>query len=374
MKVGLLTLPLHSNYGGLLQAFALQESLKRLGHDVILLDRKESAGLHGYPWYVELSFFLKREYRRLTGRIRPVPEDFNRIILQNTDAFIARYIERTGGLLNSKQLRAASIGHGLNAIVVGSDQVWRARYSPQLYNYFLDFTEGLDIRRISYAASFGTDSFEYKPWKISKCRKLIRRFDAISVRESSGVGICSKELGKDAVNVLDPALLLEPADYESIIETDGSGEIEGDLFCYVLDIDEDIRRKIKSVSEKNGMAAFQCMPSRYDDYDHPCDCIYPPVSKWLKSIRNSRMVITNSFHGAALSILFNRPFWVFENGTRGMERFSSLLKTFGLESRMITLDTLDSTDLSEPVDWERVNSERERLKAVSLGFIEDALG
>src|SRR5690606_30541311 len=121
-----------------------------------------------------------------------------------------------------------------SAVVVGSDQVWRPRYSPNIYNFFLDFLKNNStIKKVAYAASFGTEDWEYTEEQTREARELIKHFNAVSVRESSGVLLCDKYLNrKDAVHVLDPTLLLKAEDYNQLIN---KTKKEIGLFTYVLD-------------------------------------------------------------------------------------------------------------------------------------------
>lgn len=107
--------------------------------------------------------------------------------------------------------------YGLDAYVVGSDQVWRPAFNlgPRLGNMFLDFA-GDDVKKISYAASFGCKEWEYTEEQERMCGKLAKRFDAISVREASGVDLCKEHFGVDATLVLDPTLLLNKEDYGKV--------------------------------------------------------------------------------------------------------------------------------------------------------------
>ena len=95
-----------------------------------------------------------------------------------------------------------------DAFVVGSDQVWRPRYNAYIPNLFLDFTEGMSVKRIAYAASFGTDQWEFSAEQTTISSFLAKKFDIVSVREASGIQLCKQNLGVDAIQVLDPSLLL----------------------------------------------------------------------------------------------------------------------------------------------------------------------
>ena len=167
MRIGILTLPLHTNYGGILQAYALQTVLERMGHDVCLIEKKRQP-LRLPLWKAPLSYG-KRIVKNLTGHPFPIfyEKKMNReepIVRQNTDKFINKYIKRriVDDFSDIKET-------DFDAIVVGSDQIWRPKYFQEIEHTFLDFTEGWNIKRIAYAASFGTDKWEYTPEQTERC-------------------------------------------------------------------------------------------------------------------------------------------------------------------------------------------------------------
>src|SRR5690606_19965537 len=127
---------------------------------------------------------------------------------RNTYSFIARHIVLSDKVASDLQLREHFRNNRYDAVIVGSDQTWRPRYSPNIYNYFLDFLRDENVRRIAYASSFGTDKWEYNDKQTDRCSKLAKEFDMISVREKSGVDLCIRHLGVEALAVLDPTLLL----------------------------------------------------------------------------------------------------------------------------------------------------------------------
>ncbi len=85
---------------------------------------------------------------------------------------------------------------------------------------FLDFVKGQNVKRLSYAASFGTDKWEFTPQQTAICSPLAQKFDLVTVREGSGVKLCKDHLGVNAVHVLDPTMLLTKEDYISLIEAE----------------------------------------------------------------------------------------------------------------------------------------------------------
>jgi len=379
MKIGILTQPLQNNYGGLLQNYALQQVLKGMGHEVETIDHgaKTVSKIHKLLYDIKkflLHSFFHSRYKK-PSYFPNIKEIL--IIRQNTDYFINKYINRTRVIHTSKEFDDIANSNKYNAYVVGSDQCWRPMYNGYfLLEMFLRFAEKQsNVKRIAYAASFGTDEWEFTPEKTLECAALIKKFDLITVREASGIDFCKKHLGVDATHVLDPTMLLNKEDYIKLVENENEPQSLGNLFYYILDPSNEKKALIDEVAEKNGLTPFTVMPkyqaenrTKEDVKKRIEDCIFPTVTSWLRAFMDAEMVIVDSFHGAVFSIIFNKPFWVIGNSKRGNARFESLLGLYGLEDRMITPG--DSVDWGKTIDWKRVNKIREREKVRSLKTFE----
>ena len=262
-----------------------------------------------------------------------------------------------------------------DAYVVGSDQCWRPCYNAFISSMFLDFVQDKQVKRIAYAASFGTDKWEFTPQQTSVCAPLAKKFDMVSVREDSGVKLCEEHLGVNAVHVLDPTMLLTKEDYVQLIEKEKEPKSDGTLFNYILDPDARKSAFIQKVAKAKGLKAFQVLPkcqtetrTKNDVKNRIEDCVFPGVTTWLRAFMDAEMIIVDSFHGMVFSIIFNKPFWAIGNVSRGMSRFISLLKMFHLEDRLLDADLLDDVDFSKPIDWTMVNGilEEKRRECKSL--------
>lgn len=378
MKIGILTQPLYCNYGGLVQCYALQKTLKRMGHEPIILQREWN---RKYTLKGACIYYAKHFIKILMGK----PSSWHYYIAQEKRDYIARETKkfihknispRSKHCYTTEELKSEVNKLGLDAIIVGSDQVWRPDYSPCQPNYFLDFlTEESQIKRISYAASFGGDDWNWSNELTEKCGTLLKKFDAVSVRESSGIKLCKEHFQVDALQVLDPTMLLDQEDYKALIKS--PQENRGNLFCYVLDRSTEKRNIIASIAERTSMKTFETMPelsdSAYNLYGDIEKAVFPPVEDWLSAFMEAEMVITDSFHGTVFSIIFNKPFWVIGNEGRGMARFKSLLSMFGLEERLISVKILQTLDLDSKINWKQVNKIRNSLKQASLDFIQSSL-
>lgn len=374
MLIGILTQPLKTNYGGLLQAYALQETLRRLGFSCIIINRD-----YNRP---KLNETIKYSLKKLFFQIFPTNHWFYKptskeyqIISQNTQAFIDKYLNKSKGNIQSDSALRKYVNQiKPNAFIVGSDQVWRPQYSPNIYNYYLDFIQNdPNVKKISYAASFGVDDWEYTERETMKCKSLIQLFDSVSVREDTAVNLCQDYFNVKSVHVLDPTLLLEREYYIQLVNDNHPSPSKGNLMTYILDLTEEKRKIIKVVASKLSLTPFSVMPEKELDLytrKNIRQCIYPSVYQWIKGFIDAEYVVVDSFHGCVFSIIFNKPFLVIGNESRGMTRFQSLLKMFQLEDRLIySLDELDENRLLEKIDWEQVNLLKDKLKQESLNFL-----
>lgn len=373
MKIGILTLPLHTNYGGILQAYALQTVLERMGHEVFVIQRPWRQQI--VWWKYPLQIIKRCISRYILGRNSSIFSEIKwnknqAVIERNTKEFIDEYIH-THQIKQISDIKETDF----DTIVVGSDQIWRPKYYRLHYKYiedaFLSFTKKWSLKRIAYAPSFGTDEWEYNQVETQKCSNLLQKFDAVSVREQSGIELCEKYLGHKNVQwVLDPTMLLNREDYERLISKDTKAP--GDLMCYVLDANDEINNLIAKIANENDLKVFQAA-SDVDNVSLPKERrIQPPVESWLAGFRDAKLVITDSFHACVFSILFHKPFVVLGNKNRGYSRFESLLKRFGLEGRLIENASQLNQSMLNPLSVE-VYKKLDDFRSTSTDFIAKAL-
>ena len=376
MKIGIITLPLNDNYGGILQAYALLKVLQEMGHEPQIISK---------PYSINMSLFkkLSKNCRQIARKIiinkqnpwNKRDKEIENYLHTYTNNFIIKYIKR-----HKPGSKYSNIKEGeFNALVVGSDQVWRPIYwGRSLSNAYLSFAKQWNVKRIAYAASFGTKEWQYTTRLTKECSSLAKLFDAVSVREDSGIELCNKNLGVDAEHVLDPTLLLEKEDYINLIKQNNQEESQGNLFCYILDNSKKISDSIKYIEEEYKLKGFQVKAKNDPHMLKSGECInedhiIPSPTKWLRAFMDAKMVFTDSFHGCVFSIIFNKPFWVLGNKERGNARFDSLLKQFNLESRRIDLQDINNTNLNTPIDWEKVNTIKKEWQKKSFDFLKNNL-
>lgn len=375
MKIAILTQPLKQNYGGMLQAFALQKVIKDFGHEVVTIDRRNN----------KRSLFraFMSYSKRLLSRVfsRKVIKDFSaeqyKIIFNNTYEFIRQNIVLSEVIDTDDKLKKHFNEYAYDAVIVGSDQTWRPCYSPNIYNYYLDFIEGSGVRKVAYASSFGVDSWEYSKLQSARCSNLAKKFDAVSVREASGVELCRKHFAIEAECVLDPTLLLCKDDYIAHFDIGLTPASKRKLFTYILDSSSEKTDIINMIARNLGLERFTHQPEmsleRFESKSMK-DYVYPSVKGWVKSFHDADYVVTDSFHGCVFSIIFNKPFLAIGNEGRGLSRFTSLLSRFGLERRLILKHTSSVMDVaSESINWTAVNEVLLQQRGISLSFLERAL-
>lgn len=381
-KVLILTQPLRTNYGGLLQAFALQNVVKELGFEVFTDNpfflRKlslESKVKDLLARFVYGTLKGDKKYKPLFKR-RLKRADFE-YAAQNLLPFIEKRINTIDFFEGRVQPLSSNI-EKFDYYICGSDQVWRRRYGD-VKRYFFDFLQSTDKKRFSYSASFGLDNInEYSNQEKQDCRNLIKFFTSVSVREKDAVKIVEDEFFFPAVQTLDPTLLLENTDYRNLINQSYVDKTEDSyLFVYILDKTEEKKELIDIVSRRLNLKVKDIMPkvdwktSRSDKQS-----IFPAVEEWLNCFDKASFVLTDSFHGTVFSIIFNKPFLSVGNKDRGLTRFTSLLSLFGLEDRLI----FSKKDLTGvllhnifKIDYSKINEARAELKEQSIKFLKQNL-
>lgn len=378
MKIGIITQPLAVNYGGLLQNYALQQTLLRLGHEVYTINRNNLPSIYIAPLPQRLKYSINQWIKFFIGRpTYSLYWDHCRIT-KHCASFVQKNIRTTDKFKTQEELLDIVRQYNFEGYISGSDQVWRPCYSENIYNDFLDFCQNIKgVKRIAYAASFGVSDWEFNEEQTQECKRLINLFDAVSVREDSGIHLCKDYFDVDALHVLDPTLLLEKEDYIKLAEEMKEPISSGELFCYILDNNQEIEVAIKCIASKLSWEAFEVKAKKNKFVrkwgEKIRDYIIPSPTKWLRAFMDAKMVFTDSFHGCVFSIIFNKPFWVIGNKERGNARFDSLLKLFNLEERRVDITILDNIDLNAPIDWDKVNKIKREWQKKSLKFLTDNL-
>ena len=262
--------------------------------------------------------------------------------------------------------------HRIEAYITGSDQIWRKQYSRSIFDAFLGFAP-MEAIKIAYAPSFGTNQWDFNEEETQFIQQQLNTFRAISVREKDGIRLLDEnvKLRLTPQYVLDPTFLLPKEHY---LEMAQDVPQRSGVLTYVLNSNEKKEKAIKNFCERNRLDAYSVINPKTNT-----DCIADgqgyPVEHWLAGFRDASYVMTDSFHATVFSIIFNKPFWVFENAARGNSRLLDVLRTFGCEERLVEEDAdWEQCDWTQDLNWEKINEIKNALIHDSLIFLKEALG
>lgn len=363
MKIAIITLPFHTNYGGILQAYALQTVLERMGHQVEHLQPSKPS-----IWTFLLAW-LKSLLKNCILRRCEIPifeRSLQRWIRKYTDTFINKHIHTR---YLSKNQWNKMLKNEYDAFIVGSDQVWRTAYAFPIERYFFSFLPPKHSNKlIAYAASFGLNQCDFTTKEIKKCSYLLERFDFVSVREQSGISICKQLFNKEAKHVLDPTLLLQQEDYIKLIEN--SERSKGNLLVYILDPSPETDNLVKTASSNLNLTPFKVNSKCEDTNANISEKQQPPIEQWIRGFYDAEFVITDSFHGCIFAIIFNKTFICIGNTGRGSARFDSLFQQFGLEHCMISPK---ENFKKQDINWDIINKRLNDNRISSIGYLQVAL-
>lgn len=378
-KIGIVTLYYKNyNYGGLLQAYAMQKVTEDLGYDSKLISYYK--GKYSYflrrLFKINVSNTIKNIYNRLRYKSKMNDADFRNHInsrIKNFEEFIA-YIPHTE-VYNEKNIKQCV--NDFNCFICGSDQIW----NPGWWNgaYFLDFVDGKEKRKIAYAASIGRDSLSVSERKYMKNR--LSDFYMISVRESNAKPMLASFIDKDIKFVLDPTLLVSRNQWHNL-QTSVTID-EPYAFIYMVGNEKNYKKdlchickvlNIKTVILPNTKFTYDKSDEKYGDIK-----LYEVGPReWLYLMENATYVFTDSFHGMVFSTIFEKNFWGFEREKEGHtstnSRIYSFLKLLGLQDRLINPQMFSSPEtFKTSIDYNEINNKISKLKEYSLNILADSL-
>lgn len=357
-KIAILTWLHNGNYGTVLQAYALQKFLRNEGYNVQNIDLLPTVVQkflnlikQGNPPYL----FLEKLEGYLARRACPNPISlkvrdgkFNNFLKENLNL-----TKRYSVFSDLKELK-----NMYDVYICGSDQIWSPTYfSP---SYFLDFTDN-DRKRIAYACSFGINEIPVR--KTERTRKLIERFNAVSVREESGRTIISKLMDKDVRVNVDPTFLLNEDNWKEVV----ADRIVEDnyIFCYFLSYNHNYWVKVQQIADDKKLKLV-LVPTTKETYNIDARIFADAgPSEWLSLIKHASLVATDSFHCCVFSIIHRRNFMVFKRfsdkkSNSRNTRVYNLLNTYELGQCLVDiLDQYEPTAITKE-RYDRVLSEVEK--------------
>ncbi|MDD4320858.1 MAG: polysaccharide pyruvyl transferase family protein [Acidaminococcaceae bacterium] len=358
IKIGILTFHDADNYGAVLQAYALKETIKKIEEDVEILNYKRQVSSRNIILLIK-SILSTLMYLYPPRSIRKIKftKFRNKYMDISKDTFF-----------NSAEIK------GKDIYVVGSDQVWNSEITNYDEAYFLKFCRGHE-KKIAYAASIGKDILKHEEKKFLK--NNVSNIDYISVREDSAVKIIRDFIEKKVTHVLDPTLLADRDIWDRLIcENKNRSNY---LLVYRLTDNEEVLRVAELIAKKlklkvlyiDNLALSKNCLIRKRRYKFRDIKGVGPID-FITLFKNASFVVTNSFHGTAFSIVFNKDFITIPHETRGT-RMISLLKLLKLDHRLITNSKQLTDDYPLNIDYQIPNKLLEREREKSIAFLKNAI-
>lgn len=334
------------NYGGVITYFALHQTLKTMGYEILMIDRPDNKNSGHYSTKDTMPRrFAKKHY-----------------------VISKHYSCKDLNVLNSH----------CDVFILGSDQMWNYwLHSFSGLAFFLNFAAE-DKKKIAYAASFGNRYVIPEQWRL-QTSFFMQRIDYVSVREDYAVDICEKYYDVKAKWVLDPVFLCDFNRYNEIAQNTKSKEHGDYLFAYILDPRADKQRLITKLSQKLAIKPIIVLDaniSKNNEWVNLRDVEkHVDMEDWLYYIKNCKYIVTDSYHGVCFSIIFKKPFVCIANFKRGIERFVSLLTLLGLTDRLVyDLDDIDRNIYStDPIDYKSIYETLDKEISASLKWLKSAL-
>lgn len=366
-KVCLITLHRVKNYGSVLQTYATQIVLEEMGFDVEIIDYYPSRysflgmlkRIKNQNKYIKKSFLL-----RMVARFIIIPSYFLRFKAFNN--FIYSHLKMSSDTYKTYEALSKKIPLA-DIYITGSDQVWNSEWNDGIdKSLFLGFVPK-EKRKIAYAASFGKK--ELDNYEKEETAALLKRYDDISVRETSGVEIV-KSLGINKVtNVVDPTLLLSGDKWREISSNRYNNKKY--ILVYNLNRNKKIDKYAENLSIKTGLKIFYLSYQLHEFYKKGKMICNPKVADFISLIDNASYIISDSFHATAFSINLNKQFVIVYPG-KYSTRIQSLLKYLKLEDR-VARNEEDLDIIKKDIDYKNINKRIEIMRKESLSWLKKSL-
>lgn len=353
-KVGIITFHEVFNYGGILQNYALQQVIMQLDDS-----------------FVVETIDLKRDYfSKKINLINIEKNNFFKSLLKSL--YLYRYKSEKKKKFNEFVQKDLFLSNPVSDTrnvsiydyyIVGSDQVWNPEITHYDRNFFFPFVMNKG-KKISYAASIGKEELNNEEYEFIK--KNVDNIDCISTREESAQ-IILKSMGFSNVEVvLDPTLLLKKDHWIKLDNQKFKGKKY--VLVYSLEKNELLNKIAKCIARQNNLEIVNMIPENRKDFLDKNNSFGP--YEFISAVKNATYVVTNSFHGTAFSIIFEKNFFTIPHKTRGT-RMRHLLETLDLNERIIE----EQSDLSstKTIKWPEVNEKLDVLRAHSIDFLSKSL-
>lgn len=358
-KAKILTFHNAGNYGAMLQAYALKETLKALDLDASFVNYENKKILSDYKLIRTNS--LKSFFSSLWYMVRNLKRK------RSFKSFSDAYLDTTDKVYSSKEEIEKDICAG-DIFIAGSDQIWNPELTGGLLDvYTLNFKG--DIRKIIYGASLGNEELLQR--HSLDFKQKLKNLDYISVREQSIIKPLEEISKKNVEQVIDPTLLLDKKSWDKLITESDTVHLprEEYILVYTLFESDEVTKIVNFLSNKTGLKVVHFR--KYNAYENELMSLYfrGPVD-FVNAFKNAAYVVTNSFHGTVFSIIFERKFYsVLPKARAG--RIKDLLSDLELDSRIIQDE--NKINLNDKIDYVKVKDKIERRKVKSIDFLKKGI-
>ena len=368
-RVATMTFHMAHNYGAMLQAYALENAVNKLGVSCEVLDyrfpyidqwsgiktlsetQKESGFLLGILKYLNR---YMRNYRKADLRRKK----FNDFMRQDLKLSKKTYFK-------AEELETADY----DAILFGSDQIWNPDLTGGLaFEYMGKYFDAEHTKLISYAASCGTESL--KEEFESEYYSLLKRFSAIGIREKGLTDFIEQKYKLCAQTVLDPVFLLNREDWSKLSEGADVTENEPYLLVYAFQTGDDIYRLARRIAAERKLKLITISYQKQNSLNDMIQLTECGPKDFVSLIQNADFICTTSFHGMAFSIIFEKNFYCIGH-PQYSRRNSDLLALVGMNDRMISKES-DVIHI-ENCDYKNTREILKHEKQSSLDFLYKAI-
>lgn len=355
-----------ANYGSALQTYSLSQTIEHLGHEAQVLDyipqriKFRNVFVALLKKIFSLSTSFRERYTSFRGLLKLIADTWT------YGRFFRRELSMTRSYYSVEEIEMANLK--ADVYMTGSDQVWNSTHNQGIDRvFFLDFLSE-EAKRVAYAASFGKTELE--EWEKDETEQLLKRYTAISVRESSALKILESININSGVHVLDPTLLLSKVEWSrrcpKLIE-------EPYLLIYSVEPEkEQIIQIAREIADNLGLKVYM-VEWGFKAYAgvEKMICNIDPL-KLMSYFLHADYVVASSFHGTAFSVNLNKPF-ISVSPKRFNTRAQSLLHLVGLTERLVTYESFSLEEALKSVDYAVVNDVLERERVESMKYLKSVV-
>ena len=360
------------NYGTLMQNWALQTILQRLGCQTTWLAVAPHANSTQHTSLLSKVQYVLSHPTSIHRKIKEIKQTKKQIAFyqkypRKIEPFLDKYVPHTP-YIPLQELEKQGYLQDIDVYIVGSDNVWENVNDI----YFLGFAENTAIK-LAYAASAPWAHLE-QDWP-QKAAPYLKKFQGISVRESAGIDLIDKT-GCHAEHVLDPTLLLNKEDYLKLTQSEADSPA---IFAYVVNNSQALLSLLPQLENISRQLAIPLRIAALQnaEYDIPANYYCSPTpTEWIKNFANAPFIVTNSFHGMAFSIIMQKPFVVLpqsQTNSKGNSRFSSLLGQLGLENHILREKDQLENIVKTSINWKSVDQALSSLQQKSIHWLSQTL-